>query len=869
MAFLAMLAYVSRTEVVANIRWQERSLTWNDFPKINNVPGDFDAMVYSDIQFENNEENQHLNIYAQMIPRLSGRVIEDDDDESVQLLIHEQNHFNITEYFARLFRKEAVALGKEELTNTKLQRLANKYTEQAEIMQEKYDTESKHNGEWPTQRYWELHVAGLLRETAFYENENLYSYQAFTGGNTKWFRKLYNTVEGEILTSFPEKAKNSSNGKIYNVLRKQYSIIVKFYQNGKPTNGGYFEAAITTITYPDTNTREVKLFDGDNKPYSLKTEAHITKTITAANGNITRAYFDENGEQIEKEGVYTLKGIWNATEKSMYSSYFNKEDKPVKRRGAFKECRTLGKNKITNKIAYFNLEDKPMRDQNFVSTYEFQSDTNFTTTSVKQFDVDGNFAVAIDGYNIKYENDERGNTQSASYFDESDKKAADKDGVHKYTYSYDIYENCTDVRKFNIRNLPTKGVNDYHQYVNLYDELGRNTFTAKYYPDYVLMFTDDKVGAIKYEYVGDFLKILTNVDAYGFEGVDDLGIMVTKQFLNKKKEVVREEFFGAENCWAKTKTDAVSYNYKYDERGNQTEMAAFDSLGKPHAWQEDVAITRWEYDENNKIKTTYFTVDNQLANAVEGTTYNFYKYDANNNLLERTNYDKAMKPSLVGNVFKTSCIVNKFGKDSIVTSFDVNNQILAIGGVTKYAYNPRGLLLSESAYNKQNKPILNSGGIHKTVYNYDKFDRYIGSAYFGKNGESINGTDGYARIEMKLNELGNVLTYTYLDQNNKPALGPDGFHKMTYYYNDYDEIVRISTYGKDQQLKNDADGIADYVYQIDKSGRTLRISYYDDESNLTEDTNGVAEYFYEPELNGLYYLEKQLDSHGEEVAIVE
>src|SRR5690606_3369398 len=116
-----------------------------------------------------------LHIYARMLPHLSGRVVS-EDEETDQLLIHEQHHFDITEYHARLFRKEVIGIGKENLTNEDLQRLGKKYLAMIEKMQAMYDLESKHNTDWIKQRYWELHIAGLLRETAFYTDEDIYHY---------------------------------------------------------------------------------------------------------------------------------------------------------------------------------------------------------------------------------------------------------------------------------------------------------------------------------------------------------------------------------------------------------------------------------------------------------------------------------------------------------------------------------------------------------------------------------------------------------------------------------------------------------------------------------------------------------------------
>ena len=175
-------------------------------------------------------------------------------------------------------------------------------------------------------------------------------------------------------------------------------------------------------------------------------------------------------------------------------------------------------------------------------------------------------------------------------------------------------------------------------------------------------------------------------------------------------------------------------------------------------------------------------------------------------------------------------------------------------------------MVSERHYNRNNQPVLNEMGIHKTVYTYDKFNRYTGFAYYGTHGERVNSIEGISSMEFKLTLSGYSQNYSYFDKNKKPVIGPEGFHRLENYYNDMDEVVRASTYGTDQKLINNAEGVADYVYQIDKSGRTVRISLYNADGNLTENPDGVAEYFYYPELNGLFYLEKQLNANGEEVA---
>lgn len=865
LACLLSLAYAKKAEVTRSIRWSERLLTWDDFPLINSIPGDYAAMVYSDIQFEGNREDNSLRIYAQMLPHQSGRVIL-EEMETEQLLIHEQNHFNITEYHARLFRKEAIAIGKEKLTNGDLQRLGKKYLKKIGNMQMLYDKESDHNLIMPKQRYWELYIAGLLRETAYYSEEDIYQYQEFTGGNTQWFRKVYVTLDGDLLTSYPENEKNSGFGEVYKVKKTKDSIVVSFYKNGKPTAGGYFEAPVYIKTYPSEKVHEEHHFDEAGAYFLSKSTIPVIQNQWDAAGNMTRTYLDEKGKRISRKGVFTKKGTWDADKNGYYFSYFNKNGDQVTYDKAFHELREMGDDKVTRRVSYYDKAGKPTHDSKFISVYQYEINDHFNITRAKHFDTEGKLAVFKDGSHTVYQYNERGNIASLSYHDRRGDNIADDNGVHKYTYTYDIYDNTTDMRKFNLRGLASNGQDEYHHSVNLYDSLGRIRFTAQYHLDYILKFSEEKEGVMVYEYLGDSIIKIKNEDVFGIETNNNSGVSLTKKKLNSKKEVLTTQFYNADGYWAKTPDSVASYTYKYDERGNQIEMTALDSLGKPQNWTEDVATTRWEYDErNNKIKTAYFTSENELANANQGTTYNIFKYDKNDIIIETVYYDKAMKPTLFDGAHRKTYLFNQFGRDSIIKKYDTENRLIKGTGNTRYLYTYHGIALSEAYFDENDKPILNSDGVHKIVYNYDKNWRYIGDSYKGKYGESVNDNQGISSIVFTLNPSGYLWILSYDDKNEKKVIGPDGFHSMYNHYNDMDVVQRTSFFGTDKKLINDEDGIADYVYSINPSGQITRVSFYDADSNLTEDSEGVAEYYYESSLNGLYYLEKKLNAKGEEV----
>lgn len=859
------LAFAKKSEATRSIQWAERALSWDDFPVIKSIPGNFHAKVYSDIQFEGNREDNSLRIYARMLPHKSGRVSDGIEDMD-QLLIHEQLHFDITEYNARLFRKEAISIGKEKLTNHDLQRLGQKYLKQIGIMQTRYDKESQHNMVMPQQRYWELYVAGLLRETATYAEEDIYNYQQFNPEKTDWFRKVYLTVEGEVLTSYPENKKNKDLGEVHRVERKNDSIIISFYKDGKPKAGGYFEAPVCILTFPSSNEREQHLFDFDGTYITSKENAPITRNVTDPEGNLIRTYYDGLGKQIAKKGVFVQTGKWNAENRSIYSSYFDTNGNPTTLDGAFHELREVGENKVTNRISYFDRAGKPMRDNNFISIYEYKVDGKFNLISTKLFDVDGKYALYNQGYHTKYEYNERGNMLTSQYFNSSNNATVDGQGVHKYSFTYDIYDNITDVRKFNARDLPTDGLDEYHHSVLLYDEMGRIVFSALYYPYYVQKFTDQKDGAIANEFIADSLVLVKNMDAYGIESANDNGVSLTKQFLNVKKQVIEERYFDSEGNWAKTADGATSVKYKYDERGNQIERATFDSLGNPRATEGDVAITRWQYDDRkNQTQTTYFNIEDKLANTIEGVTYNLLKYDENDNILESANFNKIMQPSLHDKVHRTTYVVNRFGKDSIVQLFDGYNNLIKGASIILFQYGDTGILESEAVFDSSNKPILDERGIHKTIHNHDKYLRYTGSSYLGINGEAINDMQGISSTVLKLTPSGFLSSISYYDKYGNPVVGPENYHRLENYYNDMDKVVRTTLFGADNNKITNDQGIADYVYQLAATGQVIRVSFYDADANLTEDELGIAEYFYIPDLNGLYFLDKQLNANGDEI----
>lgn len=864
---LLLFGFVNKPEVKESIRWSSRSLIWDDFPILESIGGKYEAQVHSKVYYEGSLENRDLSIFASMNPNLSGRIaIDTITKDSDQLLIHEQYHFNVSEYCARLMRKEAVSMGKEKLTEAVLEKLLHKYTKKIFNLQDKYDTESNHNITQEKQRYWELKIDGLLRNTAYYADENLFNYQGFATENSKWFRSVEFTFKADLLTSIPESKAHSRFGDIYKVEKQNDSTIIQFYRNGKQATDSYFEVEKVIIITQDTQNKEVHLYTSDGT-YNISKGYSIKKYKTFPNGNMELTYYDANGKKSKEDGISKITRTWNAEKQSFFSSYWDKAgNNTTKSDGPYYELRELDSLNRTKRISYFDFNKKPMLDEDFISVYEYKIDASHKITEVKLFDTNSEYAFHTDEYYTKYQYDKRGKLIYVENLDEKDEKRTNNTGVCIYEYAYDLYSNLTDTRKFNKDGIPVLGDTDYHQMVTTYDTLGRIQFEAEYYPGYVLKFSEDLWGASTYEYINDSIRNVRNTDAFKFNENNDKGIAVIKQYLNKKKQIIREDYLDANGSWAKTADLVNTYRYKYDEKGMQIESSSFDSLQQPKTHTEDVSIMRWEFDSSgNKIKTVYYNEKDELANPVTYATLTIFKYNNDNFLLESSSYDRDMKPLDVDGIFKIQNIPNKFGKDSVISNYYKNNKL--IDGVcrTVYAYNKYGTLISEANYNKLGRPIKNLSGVHKIAYQYNKNQINIGFENYGIRGERVNNYSGIWKMKITLIPCGFTETVSYFNKNNDPVIGSEGYHKIENFWNEAQEVRRVATYGIDNELVNNSSGIADYIYQVDPSSISSRISFYDENRDLTEDSEGVAEYFYTPSMNGLYYLEKKLDKNGKKI----
>ncbi len=847
------------------IIWSEKQLEWENFELVRSIENEYVATIYSDIFCPNLITEGNSEVHAYMDPNISERLINEYDSENV--LVHEQYHFNITEYCARLLRKELVTRGLGGLSLKTIKDLKTKYDNKLDSLQNAYDSITDHNVNWDQQRYWELKIDDWLRETSYYVNEDIYAYYDFTKNPTRFFRHVYFTHTNKVLTSYPVSEEDINYGEIYEILfPKHKEKTIRFYKNGKLTNGGVFDTAITKIIEDNEGNIQMQYLNADETP-NTQLEYSFRKTIVHKNKDRTIHYLNANRERISQNSIYETKWKYNAKENSYYSTYFNIKGKTIPNKsGMYHEKRALDKKERTILFAGFNKRHQPKNDKEHIARWELEFNEQNKKTYYKLYDEDGEPAYHLSDYHLAYAYDERGNIIKVSSLDKNGNATYDDNGASIYEYTYDLYNRDIGIKRFNTYGDPIVANDDYFQHIKRYDSLGRIAFEALYYPLKVLKYNNTKWGATRYSYKGDSIIKKYNIDAYGDIVLNDNNVAIVKSKCDKKGQVVSETYLDVDGSFAKMEDGVVSYAYKYDDNGNRIESRAYDSIGNLKEFEADVALVRWAYDKNgHKSKTTYFNSEEQLAKATENVTYNFYEHNRAGQLLERANYDIDMNPASFDGAYKQKFLLNRAGLDSIKYEYGTNGKLKPGVAITKFYYNKYNNKVKTEYYDASFERTKNEEGISATKIIYNPRQSVTAYHYLDENDRPTNNTQGVSIKEWELNELGHTVSLRYLDNGLGAVIGPDGYHKIVYTWAPVGESTKTEIFGPDLSPIADDKGVAVYEYTLRPSGLYSEVKRYNSQGKLANNTHGVAITTYTPYLDGLYYLEEERRANGEVV----
>lgn len=158
------------------IYWSPKTkLIVSDFKQAPVADSHFSAGSHLGTGMEIASENEHLKftVKAYFVPYKSWLKVNDAD-----LLLHEQTHFDIEEYFARLVRKELSKIKVKgrpfEDIRKETDAMFARILAERTAFQEKFDEETGHSANTPKEKEWEAMVKLLLDDTKAYASPELY-----------------------------------------------------------------------------------------------------------------------------------------------------------------------------------------------------------------------------------------------------------------------------------------------------------------------------------------------------------------------------------------------------------------------------------------------------------------------------------------------------------------------------------------------------------------------------------------------------------------------------------------------------------------------------------------------------------------------
>lgn len=146
----------------------DKKLKWSDFKATPDRSHPYAAITYSGMSYGfsadviNGEVSVDYKINCFFVSNKSWvkrRYLGD-----VELLKHEQLHFDITELFTRKFRKELSAMSFSEKVKSEIKAVYKKLTDEKVSVQKRYDSETDHSKNEQAQKAWQVKIDNELQK---------------------------------------------------------------------------------------------------------------------------------------------------------------------------------------------------------------------------------------------------------------------------------------------------------------------------------------------------------------------------------------------------------------------------------------------------------------------------------------------------------------------------------------------------------------------------------------------------------------------------------------------------------------------------------------------------------------------------------
>ena len=442
-----------------------------------------------------------------------------------------------------------------------------------------------------------------------------------------------------------------------------------------------------------------------------------------------------------------------------------------------------------NRIELVNVDEagRPVRDWDGIVTHKYGYDEQGNEIEEAYFDEQGRPTRHKDGYarwTAKF--DERGNQIEQAYFDKDGKPVRHEDGYARLAKKYDERGNLIEIVSLDEAGRPVRDNTGYIGVTKRYDERGKLVEETRWGFDPAAGYARNN---IRYDERGNWTE-WAYFDEQGRPArYKDGYVRVTARY-DERGNQIEQAYFDEQGRPARHEDGYARWTAKYDERGNQTEAAYFDEQGRPTRHKDGYTKLTKEYDDRgNAIEVAYFDEAGKPTLHKDGNATYRAKYDEHGNQIETAYFDREGRP-----------VKNTSGYAKYTATFD-----------------DRGNEIERAYFDEADKPARHTDGNTKWTRRYDQSGKRIEDTYWG-----YDGSKGFAKMVVKFNDKGLGVEYTYFDAADKPIRHKDGNTKMTKRYDESGKPVEDTYWGYDG-----SNGFAKMVVKLNDKGLGVEYRYFD------------------------------------------
>lgn len=815
------------------IEWNEhKPLIWNDFQGFPNYLTLFDAAISSTFDYKILGSNlDSIRINTIMFSHHSWA--KSSSIGSNYLLKHEQSHFNLSECIARKFRKSVSEIPKQFINQNKIDDLYQKYINELNEIQDKYDLDTDHSLILERQKDWEYIIDSLLNEYSYYSKNIVVLKKSRFGNFSNYYRQIEINSKHQIVGKFPidsTTAKHSKHYRFYfdkdKISKIQFwnrqtlsddefynvaSVVFKYEKNkeyrtyndkyGKPKKNN--KGVYTTLIEKDKDSLNVCSLDDKGQKIDDTNGVHkISWKLDYKDRKFSGVFYNKNGKQInDNEGFFRIVFSYDYEGNRYEYSNFDKNNKLCNNKDGIAFYRYFYDEKGNiSKFQAFNQYSEPTIYQDNFSTINYHYDLDGNIIRQHYQKTDGSIYINEFGFAISYfRYDKYANLKEERHYGLNKNLIISKDKVGRVERDYDDMGRVIEVRNFDA----------YDNYLN--DKMNNCKVGYTYFKNNNVskekLYRVDtlnkvlKVKTINYEYdKNDNIICKTYFDNKNKLLADSFGVCIERYKYDSKNNLLESSYYNSQNKLHPSVSGVAIFRYKYDERNNKIEIAYFDRNNKLKNTLHNIAIEKFSYNDKNLIiEGKYLNANEELTKNENGIEIEKWQYDNEGRTIKESYYNSSgnLTPNINGIAYYEFSYKNKTNI-SEVRCYNSNSNLVDLenfgNAIVQYQYSEDNLV-TKSSYLDKNRNLINISEGYAIENNYyDKNRNLIRKELLSKDNKAVLTTYGYSIIEWKFDNNFNIIASIYKDEKNELIADDSGYAIYNWIYDRNGNIINTFSY---------------------------------------------------------------------------